>query len=142
MFELPAKQLNGQDHDVLKISNQIKQLIPNFFEFSDKVRTEVIGGSQYKVKDIQVEIVDVKNGIKFTDKDAKMMQKKGQTYMTIMSKYLEGIDYTENDIARIIKLSSNIYHIEIVAKDLQEYKIWSKIMNKKLRGSDRKYGIM
>jgi hypothetical protein len=25
---------------------------------------------------------------------------------------------------------------------MQEYKIWSKIMNKKLKGIDRKYGIM
>lgn len=142
MFELPGKQQNGQDLDVLKIPNYIKELIPNFFEFSDKAKTKVISGSQYKVKDIQVDIVDVKKGTKVNDKNAKMMQKKGQTYMTIMSKYLENIDYEENDIARIIKLSSTVYHVEIVSKDMQEYKIWSKIMNKKLKGVDRKYGIM
>ncbi len=142
MFELPGKQQNGQDLDVLKIPNYIKELIPNFFEFSDKAKTSIINGSQYKVKDIQVEIVDVKKGTKVNDKNAKMMQRKGQTYMTIMSKYLEEIDYEEKDIARIIKLSDSIYHIEIVSKDMQEYKIWSKIMNKKLKGIDRKYGIM
>lgn len=142
IFELPAKQQNGQDLDVIKIPNYIRQLIPNFFEFSEKSKSKVINGSQYKVKDIQLEIVDVKNNTKIFDKNAKMMQKKGQTYMTIMSKDLENIEYKENDIARIIKLSSDIYHVEIVSKDMQEYKIWSKIMNKKLKGVDRKYGIM
>lgn len=142
MFELPGKQQNGQDLDVIKIPNYIKELIPNFFEFSEKEKTKVINGSQYKVKDIQIDIVDVKKGTKVNDKNAKMMQKKGQTYMTIMSKYLESIEYEEKDIVRIIKLSSTVYHIEIVSKDMQEYKIWSKIMNKKLKGIDRKYGIM
>jgi hypothetical protein len=142
IFELPAKQLNGQDLDVVKIPNYIKEIIPNFFEFSQKIKSEVIDGSQHKVKDIQVEIVDVKNGTKVFDVNAKMMQKKGQTYITIMSKYMEKINYEEKDIARIIKLSSDIYHIEIVSKDMQEYKIWSKIMTKKLKGVDRRYGIM
>ena len=32
-----------------------------------------------------------------------MMQKKGQTYMTIMSQNFENIDYNEKDIVRIIK---------------------------------------
>ncbi len=142
IFELPAKQQNGQDLDVIKIPNYIRELIPNFFEFSEKAKSKVINGTQFKVKDIQVEIVDVKNNNKIFDKNAKMMQKKGQTYMTIMSKNLENIEYDEKDIARVIKLSSDIYHLEIVSKDMQEYKIWSKIMNKKLKGVDRKYGIM
>ncbi len=142
IFELPAKQQNGQDLDVVKIPNYIRELIPNFFEFSDKTKNEIINGGQYKTKDINIEIVDVKNNTKVFDKNAKMMQKKSQTYMTIMSKNLENIKYEEKDIARIIKLSSDIYHIEIVSKDMQEYKIWSKIMNKKLKGVDRRYGIM
>lgn len=142
MFELPGKQQNGQDLDVIKIPNYIRELIPNFFEFSEKAKNKVIDGAQYKVKDIEVEIVDAKNNTKVVDKHAKMMQRKGQTYMTITSRHLENIDYSEKDIARIIKLSSDIYHVEIVSKDMQEYKIWSKIMNKKLKGVDRKYGIM
>ena len=142
IFELPAKQQNGQDLDVVKIPNYIKAIIPNFFEFSQNIKSEVINGSQNKVRDIQVEIVDVKNDTKVFDVNAKMMQKKGQTYITIMSKFFENINYEEKDIVRIIKLSSDIYHIEIVSKDMQEYKIWSKIMNKKLKGVDRRYGIM
>ena len=142
IFELPAKQQNGQDLDVIKIPNYIKEIIPNFFEFSGKTKSRVINGVQHKVRDIQVEIVDAKNDTKVFDTNAKMMQKKGQTYMTIMSQYLENIDYDEKDIVRIIKLSSDIYHIEIVSKDMQEYKIWSKIINKKLKGVDRRYGIM
>jgi len=142
IFELPAKQQNGQDLNVIKIPNYIVKIIPNFFEISQKIKSKVINGSTHKVRDIQVEIVDVKKGIKAFDINAKMMQKKGQTYMTIMSEYLEKIDYEENDIARIIKLSSDIYHIEIVSKDMQEYKIWSKIITKKLKGVDRRYGIM
>jgi hypothetical protein len=142
IFELPAKQQNGQNLDVIKIPNYIRELIPNFFEFNEKIKNEVINGSQYKVKDIQLEIVDVKNSKKVFDKNAKIMQKKGQTYMTFFSKDMDSIEYNEKDIARIIKLSSNIYHIEFVSRDMQEYKIWSKIMNKKLKGIDRKYGIM
>ncbi|MDD2376639.1 MAG: hypothetical protein PHD15_02645 [Clostridia bacterium] len=142
IFELPAKQQNCQDLDVFKIPNYIREIIPNFFEFSGKTKSKVINGIQHKIKDIQVEIVDVKNNTKVFDINAKMMQKKGQTYMTIMSKYIENIDYEEKDIVRIIKLSSDIYHIEIVSKDMQEYRIWSKIINKKLKGVDRRYGIM
>ncbi|MEG1705630.1 MAG: hypothetical protein RR290_03545 [Clostridia bacterium] len=142
MFELPSKQQNGVDLDVIKIPNYIRELIPKFFEFPDKAKTKVINGAQHKLRDIQVEIVDAKNNTKVIDKNAKIIQKKGQTYFCIMSKFLEQTEYEEKDIARIIKLSDDVYHIEIVSKDMQEYKIWSKIMNKKLKGVDRKYGIM
>lgn len=142
MFELPGKQQNGVDLDAIKIPNYIRELIPNFFCFPEKAKNEIINGVQHKSRKIEVEIVDVKNDNKFIDKTSKMIQKKGQTYFCILSKYLENINYEENDIIRIIKLSDNVYHIEIVSKELQEYKIWSKIMNKKLKGVDRKYGIM
>ena len=76
------------------------------------------------------------------DDGAKIFQRKGQTFISIKCKELENIEYEENDIVRIIKLTDSIYHIEVVNKDMQEYKIWSKIMNQNFRASTRKYGIM
>ncbi|MNP74701.1 hypothetical protein D3C76_1716220 [compost metagenome] len=52
------------------------------------------------------------------------------------------MSYSNKDIARIIKLSSDIYHIEIISKDMQEYKLWSKLCNQSLKSTDRKYGMM
>ena len=49
---------------------------------------------------------------------------------------------TEKDIARIIKLSSDVYHIEIISQDMQEYNIWEKLCNQKFKASTRKYGMM
>ena len=70
------------------------------------------------------------------------MQKQDQTYLTFSTSKFKEIDYNEADIARIIKLSENVYHIEIISKELQEYKLWSKICNQKFKSSTRKYGMM
>ena len=60
----------------------------------------------------------------------------------LKSNNIKSINYEENDIARIIKLSDDTYHIEIISKKLQEYKLWSKICNQKFKSSQRKYGMM
>ena len=101
-----------------------------------------INDADYKVRDVNLEIVDVKNNKKYTDREAKMMQKKGQSFMLINTDSLSDVEYTEKDIARVIKLSSDTYHVEIISKDMQEYKLWSKLCNQKFKAADRNFGMM
>lgn len=142
IFELPAKPLKGQDTTAVKIPNYIKQMIPEFFGFDDSSKNVEIDGSIYKVRDINLDIIDAQSNQKYNDKDAKIIQKQSQSYLCFKTEKLKEISYEENDIIRIIKLSTDVYHIEIISKDLQEYKLWSKICNQKFKASSRKYGMM
>lgn len=142
IYELPSKPSKGQDVNSLKIPNYITKMIPEFFELSEKGKNVTEAGVNFKVRDIKLEVVDVKTGNKYTDREARMVHKAAQTYITFTSDILKNIEYTEKDIARIIKLSSDIYHIEIIPKEMQEYKLWSKVCTQTFRSAKRKYGMM
>ena len=142
IYELPSKPTKGQDVSALKIPNYIQTMIPEFFELVENGKNVDIDGSNYKVRDVKIEIVDVKTGNKFTDRSAKIMHKSSQSYLTFNSECIKDINFEESDIARVIKLSSDIYHIEIIPKDMQEYKLWSKLCNQKFKSSSRKFGMM
>ena len=142
IFELPNKSSKGQEVNSLKIPTYIQNIIPEFFEITEKGKNTKINDTDYKIRNINLEIVDVKNNEKYTDRDAKFTQKNGQTFMLITTEKLSNISYEEKDIARIIKLSSDVYYIEIISKEMQEYKIWSKVCNQKFKSVDRHYGMM
>lgn len=142
IFELPSRPQKEQDQNIIKIPNYIRTMIPEFFGFNEKVKNIEINGVVHKVRDIKIEVVDVKTGAKYTDRNAKITYKNGQSYITYTSDTFKNIIYSEKDIVRIIKLASDIYHIEIISKDMQEYKLWSKICNQKFKSTTRKYGMM
>lgn len=142
IFELPARNSKGQDLTALKIPNYIQKMIPSFFELTDNGKNMEIDGVNYKVRDIKLELVDVKNNQKYTDRNAKMMFKSGQSYLTFQSDVFQHVVYEENDIARMIKLSSDIYHIEFISKEMQEYHLWDKLCTQTLKSTTRKYGMM
>lgn len=139
IFEMAAK--GAKEEDTLKVPNHIKVMIPEFFGLDD-AESEEINGTIYKVKHIRLDIVDAKTNEKYKDENATIAYKPRQSYLTFNSDVLSNVMYEENDIARIIKLSDNEYHIEIVSKKLQEYKVWSKLCNQSFRGSTRKFGVM
>ena len=64
IYELPSKTKTAKNQDLLKIPNYISKMIPNFFELSDNSKTEEIDGAMYKVREVNIELVDVKNGKK------------------------------------------------------------------------------
>ena len=142
IYELPSKTSKGQEANTLKIPNYIVTMIPEFFEIADKGKNVKINNVDYKTRNIEVEIVDAKTNKKYTDRSAKFSLKKGQSFMNIVSDNLKEIEYNEKDIARIIKLDSNIYHIEIISSSMQEYKLWDKLCNQSFKSSDRRYGMM
>lgn len=142
IYELPSKSKAIKSQDILKIPNYISKMIPNFFELSDNSKTVEKDNSVYKIRDINLEVVDVKTGEKYTDREAKISYKNGQSFVTIISDTFKSINYNEFDIARIIKLDSKVYHIEIIPSDMQEYKLWSKVCNQAFKASKRKYGMM
>lgn len=142
IIELPSRPTKGRDLKNIKIPNYIKQMIPEFFALNSSVKNEMIDGSMYKYKNIKIEIVVVNTSEKFTDRNAKLMQKQGQTYITFTTSAFENVEYSEGDIVRIIKLSDDVYHIEVISKEMNEYKIWDKVCNQKMKSSDRKFGMM
>ena len=142
ILELPSKSNKKNELNEIKIPNYIQKMIPEFFEILEKGKNEEINGVTYKTRNISVKAVDVKNNLKYNDRDAKIMQKANQTYITINTNTINSINYEEGDIARIIKLSSTDYHIEIISKEIQEYKLWSKLCNQTFKSSKRKYGMM
>lgn len=142
IFELPERSTKKQDFGNIKIPNYIQKVIPEFFELSEKGVNQEINGSIYKARNISIQAVDVKRNTKYSDRDAKLMHKTNQTYITFNTNAINDIMYDEKDIVRIVKLSSDVYHIEIISKDMQEYKLWSKVCTQNFRASERKYGMM
>lgn len=142
IMELPKKATKGRDISVIKVPNYIKDMIPDFFSGVSKFKTVEKSDGTYKEINVKLEIIDIVRNRKYSDASAKLFQKVGQTYMTFSSEHLKDISYDENDIVRIIKLADDTYHIEIVSKDVQEYKIWKKLCTKNFKGSSRSYGVM
>lgn len=139
IFEVSAK--NSKEENAVRVPNHVRTMIPEFFGL-DEAESEELNGTIYKVKNISLEIVNAKTNEKYTDKEAKITYKPKQSYLTFISDMLNNISYEENDIVRIIKLSENEYHMEIVDKNIQEYKVWSKLCNQKFRASTKKFGVM
>lgn len=142
IMELPSSPTKEIECKKLKIPNQLQKMIPDFFELQDKGRNEEINGAEYKLRDISLEIINAKTGEKYNDRSASIMQKKGQSYLLFESSAIKNIKYNEKDIARIIKLSSDTYHIEIISQDMQEYKLWHKLCNQNFKAGNRKFGMM
>ena len=142
LIQLEKKVTKGQDLNCIKIPNYINETIPNFFDLMQKGEYIEKDGIAMRVKRISLDVVDVKNNQKYNDLKAEIIHRKGQSYIVIKTDIFSTIDYQELDIARIIKLSGKIYHIEIVSKDIDEYKIWDKLCVNKVKLSQRKYGIM
>ena len=139
IFEVSSK--NAKEDDAVKIPNHIRTMIPEFFGLDD-AQTEEINGTAYKVKHINLEVVDAKTNEKYNDNEAIITYKPRQSYLTFVSSVLSNIMYDEDDIVRIIKLSETEYHMEIISKKLKEYKVWSKLCNQTFRTSTKKYGVM
>jgi hypothetical protein len=142
LFELPEKSVKDQEASCIKIPNYIKDMIPNFFEINENSSNIEINGVMSKVRNIKIEVVDVKESKKYLDREAKIIQKNGQTHINIFSDMLKNVQYLESDIVRIIKLSSDTYHIEFISSQIQEYKLWSKLCTQTLKSTTRKYGMM
>ncbi len=139
IFEVSAK--NSKEENTVRVPNHVRTMIPEFFGL-DEAESEEINGTIYKVKNISLELVNAKTNEKYTDKEAKITYKPKQSYLTFVSDMLNNISYEENDIVRIIKMSENEYHMEIVDKNIQEYKVWSKLCNQTFRASTKKFGVM
>ena len=139
IFEVSAK--NSKEEGAVRVPNYVRTIIPEFFGLDD-AESEEINGTVYKVKHINLEIIDAKSNEKYMDKEAEITYKPRQSYLTFLSEKLSNVEYDEDDIVRIIKLSENEYHMEIINKKMQEYKVWSKLCNQKFRTSTKKFGMM
>ena len=80
--------------------------------------------------------------MKYVDSEAKLRQKVGQTYVEFETDKLIDVTYEELDIARVIKLAKDYYHIEIIPRGIEEYTLWDKLCTNNFRGSSRQYGLM
>jgi len=142
IMELGSKPQKGKDVSKIKIPNYIKDMIPNFFEIMENATVIKKQDGEYKEAIIKLEIIDVNTSNKYIDNDAKIRQKVGQTYIEFDSDKLIDIMYEELDIARIIKLADDSYHIEIIPQGIEEYSLWDKMCTNNFKGSNRQYGLM
>jgi len=142
IMELPKKPTKGKDVSSIKVPNYIKEMIPDFFAATTNFKSVEKADGTYKETNVKLEIINIITNEKYSDASALLSQKNGQTYITFSSEHFKDINYDENDIVRIIKLSDDTYHMEIVSKDVQEYKIWKKLCTKNFKGSSRSYGVM
>ena len=142
IMELAKKPTKGKDISKIKVPNYIKDMIPDFFEIMEEAKLEKTENGEFKQTTINLEIIDVNTGVRLVDKDAKLSQKIGQTYIEFYSQKIGEVSYEEKDIARIIKLAKNSYHIEIIPNGIEEYNLWEKLCTNSFRGSDRHYGLM
>ena len=140
-FTIEVSSKNAKEDDAVKIPNHIRTMIPEFFGL-DEAETQEINGTAYKVKHISLEVVNAKTDEKYKDDEAMITYKPRQSYLTFVSSVLSNIMYDEDDIVRIIKLSDNEYHMEIISKKMKEYKVWSKLCNQTFRTSTKKFGVM
>lgn len=142
VMEMKAKPSKGKELTAIKVPNQIRKLIPSFFYTgTEGISIKKIDG-QYKESNIILEIIDIRSNKKLKDMDAQISFKSGQTHISFVSEKLKEVEYLEGDIARIIKLSNDTYHIEIVPKDIEEYNLWKKMCNQTVSGSNRQFGVM
>ena len=141
-MELGAKPTKGKDVTKIKVPNYIKDMIPNFFEIMEDATLVKNETGEYKEAKIKLEVIDVNNSNKYVDSNACIRQKVGQTFIEFESETLENVGYEELDIARIIKLAVDAYHIEIIPSGIEEYAIWDKMCTNSFRGSNRQYGLM
>ncbi|MBQ8042906.1 MAG: hypothetical protein IJ272_01995 [Clostridia bacterium] len=142
IMELASKPTKGKDVNKIKIPNYIKDMIPNFFEIMEDALVRKTDDGEYKEAVIKLEVIDVNNGTKHVDAEAKIRQKVGQTYIEFETDKLIDVAYEELDIARVIKLAKDSYHIEIIPQGIEEYSLWDKLCTNSFRGSNRQYGLM
>ena len=142
IMELGTKPTKGKDVNKIKIPNYIKDMIPNFFEIMEQAKVIKTNDGEYKEANIRLEVIDVNNSNKYVDNNACIRQKVGQTYVEFESEILGNILYEEMDIARVIKLADNSFHIEIIPQGIDEYALWDKMCTNNFRGSNRQYGLM
>lgn len=142
IMELGSKPTKGKDVTKVKIPNYIKDMVPQFFEIMEDAVFVKKDDGEYKEAVIKLEIIDVNNGMKYVDSNAKLRQKVGQTYIEFESDKLVDVLYEELDIARVIKLARDSYHIEIIPQAVEEYSLWDKLCTNNFRGSNRQYGLM
>ena len=142
IMELASKPTKGKDQNKIKVPNYIKDMVPQFFEIMEDAKLSKTDDGEYKEAIIKLEVIDVNNGLKHVDSSAKLRQKVGQTYVEFETDKLIDVAYEELDIARVIKLAKDYYHIEIIPKGIEEYNLWYKMCTNNFRGSSRQYGLM
>lgn len=142
IMELASKPTKGKDINKIKIPNYIKDMIPEFFEIMEDASVSRTEDGEYKEVVIKLEVIDVNNEMKYVDSEAKLRQKVGQTYIEFETDKLVDVAYEEMDIARVIKLARDSYHIEIIPRGIEEYSLWDKLCTNSFRGSSRQYGLM
>lgn len=145
MFEAPKITHKGVCAGEIKIPTYIRDLIPEFWGWPDAY--EVVGGqAKIKSKVCTFKIIDtVKPEIILEDNKAKLFQRVDESSFTVYSSVLEELNIEENDIIRLIKVSTeedSYYTCEVIRKDAKEYPIWEQFCTQNFKSSTRKYGIM
>lgn len=145
MFEAPKITHKGVCAGEIKIPTYIRDLIAEFWGWPETY--EFVGGqAKIKSKICTFKIIDTfQPESTLEDEKTKLFQRVDESSFTIYSSVLESLNIEENDIIRLIKVSTEqdyYYTCEIIRKEAQEYPIWEQFCTQNFKSSSRKYGIM
>lgn len=145
MFNAPKITHKGICAGEIKVPTYIRDLISEFWGWPKSY--EVVGGhAKIKSRICTFKIVDTMNpDSTLEDTKVKMFQRFDESSFTIHSSALESLNIEENDIIRLIKVSTEsdcYYSCEVVRKEAKEYPIWEQFCTENFKNSSRKYGIM
>lgn len=145
MFQAPKITTKGVCAGEIKIPLYIRDLIAKFWGWPNEY---LLTNTHAKIKSkfCTFKIVDtITPEQTLEDNNVKLFQRVDESSFSIYSETLEKLDIAENDIIRIIKVSTeddSYYTCEIIRKDAKEYPIWEQFCTENFRSSSRKFGIM
>lgn len=126
----------------LKIPSYIAENMNKFFDYPDMFH--VVEDSKGKLKDtaiVKFKIYDNKiNKRDILDEDVKIYVT--EKYVAINSDKIKELNVCENDIIRIAKEEKGVYSCDIIRQNTEEYLVWEGFCTNKLKGTNRRFGII
>lgn len=119
---------SGADEGKIKLPKALATLVEKFLNVFE-----------IEKRDVQVEILDNRDGKKYRDNAQFLNNGKG---IAIYSQIIETLEINESDIIRILRENENHYSMEIIRKDTTEYSIWERYCVNNVKGTSRRYGII
>ena len=139
VFELNKIIEKGSGEGEIKIPHSLYENLKDFFGRKEEVFKDD-KGKEHIGNIVKANIVDVKDNKKY--KDEKVYMYDTSKYFAIKSIIFKDLNTEEGDIIRLIKENEDEFCIELIRKDIKEYKIWESFCRFTMKNTKRKYGIM
>lgn len=110
----------------LRIPRSLSDMLGEFIKVDDR-------------KNIKLELLDNKDNKEYNEEALIYDNGKG---ISLKAKLFEELKIAEDDLIRLIKVSSDNYKIEIIRSNTEEYNVWERYCINTIKGTKRRYGII